>query len=74
MAHTDVSISDIFLWNEYNLLWLYSSTRTVKSASRKAQPGEMVFFKLYALLNKSEGILQNQNSELLGDVDYIKTF
>jgi len=74
MAHTDVSISDIFLWNEYNLLAFYSSTRTVKSSSRKAQLGEMAFFTLYALLNKSEESLQNQNSELLGDVYYIKAF
>lgn len=51
------------------------STRTVKSASREEQSGEMMLVKFYALLNKAEqGTLENGNSELLSDADYIKAF
>lgn len=47
---------DIFLWSKYNLLVICSSTTTVKSVSRKAQSGDKMFIKLYALLNRSEQV------------------
>lgn len=61
---------ELFLWNEYNLLVIYSPTRTVKSVSRKAHSGEMMFIKLYALCSKSEEeqeALEAKNSELLSN-------
>lgn len=74
-AHTDMSISGhISLERMYSVNDLLS-TRTVKSASREEQSGEMMLVKFYALLNKAEqGTLENGNSELLSDADYIKAF
>jgi len=59
------------------MLVICSSTRTVKSVSRKAQSGEKMFMKLDALLNKLEQeqeTLETGNSELLSDADYMKAF
>lgn len=66
---------DIFLWNEYYLLVIYSSTRIIKSVSKKAQAGGDVI-KLYMLLNKlqEQEALETGSSELLSDADYMKAF